>query len=394
MEETKENIEPEALVDGVEEVGANQQGFIQELMGVQPASNHEGFTKQLIGREKLSLTKSIKSAHAGVCSALNKTSTRIRSVRRRVWIGIMFGFIAVLFLFGLTAQYIFPNHPDIVAFAEDNVKDIINIFRFFENNAYLIFQSLSTLAIYAVVLFLVLSFLRLFAKGSQRRKTIITLLTSFIKYVGAIAMLVVVLVIWGVNLTTLLGGVGILALIIGFGAQSLVADILAGVFMVFENSIQVDDIVTIDGFRGVVTDIGIRTTKMQNPEGDVKVINNSQIRSIVNMSQHASLAKCYFTIGYGENLAKVEELISQNMEEIALELPNAIGELAYKGVVEFNERGVQLRVDARCLEVNRVPLVREMNRQIKLLLDKNGIKLAMPQLELTEAKKQTATRKK
>ena len=86
-------------------------------------------------------------------------------------------------------------------------------------------------------------------------------------------------------------GAGVLALIIGLGSQSLVADILAGIFIVFEGEFQVGDIVIIDGWRGEVKEIGIRTTKLVDVGGNIKIVNNSEIKTIINQTQELSLAK-------------------------------------------------------------------------------------------------------
>ena len=119
---------------------------------------------------------------------------------------------------------------------------------------------------------------------SNRAVTIVKLLESFIKWVIAIVAIMMVLHAWGVDTATLLASAGILTLIIGLGAESLVADILAGIFMVFEGKFQVGDIVIINDWRGTVQEIGIRTTKIVDAGGNINIVNNSEITTVINQT--------------------------------------------------------------------------------------------------------------
>ena len=95
---------------------------------------------------------------------------------------------------------------------------------------------------------------------NHRLRTLLSIISSLLKYVAFIVILCWGLTILGVNVSTIVASVGILALIVGFSAQSLISDVVTGAFMIFENQYNVGDIVEVDGFRGTVTNIGIRTT--------------------------------------------------------------------------------------------------------------------------------------
>src|SRR5690606_6681489 len=97
---------------------------------------------------------------------------------------------------------------------------------------------------------------------------------------------------WGVQTTTLLAGAGIVGLALSFGAQSLIEDVISGLFIIFEEQFLIGDVIEIGSFRGVVTDIGIRVTKFEDINGDIRTINNSDIRSAINTSSHLSPAIC------------------------------------------------------------------------------------------------------
>jgi len=228
-------------------------------------------------------------------------------------------------------------------------------------------------------------FIRLGARGdSKRRKTIISLAASLTKYIGYIVVLIILFEIFNVNQAVLAAIIAALGIAIGFGAQGLVGDLLTGLFLIFEDNLQVGDIITIDGFRGEIEEVGIRTTRLASIGGDVMVINNSRFVKFVNMSMHRSFAVCDLNIEYGENIQKVEGLVLGHLEKAADKFPAITDGPFYKGVAEFNERGVMIRIVAKVSEAERLQLIRDLNREFKLLFDENQIKLAVPKIELVE----------
>lgn len=222
-----------------------------------------------------------------------------------------------------------------------------------------------------------------FAK-TNRSITILKLLESFIKWIIAIITVLLVLGAWGVDTGTLLASAGILTLVIGLGAQSLVADIVAGMFMVFEGEFQVGDIVIINDWRGTVQEIGIRTTKIVDAGGNVNIVNNSQITTVINQTQDVSLAKCTVGIEYGESLPRVELIIRDNLEKIKQNIPSIIDGPFYKGVSALNTSSVDLLFLANCKEEDIFQVQRDMNREIKILFDDNGINIPFPQVVLNQ----------
>lgn len=216
---------------------------------------------------------------------------------------------------------------------------------------------------------------------------IVNLLCSFIKYLAALVIVFMILSAWGVNTTALLAGIGILSLIVGLGAQPLIEDIIAGLFIVFEKTFDVGDIIVVDGFRGVVKEIGIRTTKIEDAGGDVKVMNNSDLRTIINMTNELSLAICDVDIEYSESLERVETVIKDNLSQIRRNVPAIQDGPHYMGVQELGTSGVKIRLVAECHESTLFQTERDLNRQIKLVFDKNGINIPFTQVVVHEAKK-------
>lgn len=218
---------------------------------------------------------------------------------------------------------------------------------------------------------------------SNRGKTVTTLVTSFLKYLIAIIAFLMILSAWGADTRAILASAGILGLIIGLGAQSLIADILAGVFIVFEGEFQVGDIIVIDGWRGTVEEIGIRTTKIKDAGGNVKIINNSEISAVVNQTKELSLAKARISIEYGQSIPQVELIIKNNLENIRKAIPEIMDGPYYKGVDALAESSVDLLFIAKCREEDLYGVQRAMNRELKLLFDENGINIPFPQVTVS-----------
>ena len=228
------------------------------------------------------------------------------------------------------------------------------------------------------------SVLKLVANYLSKGKAVVEMLCSLIKYAAIIVLLFFVLKTLGVDTTAILAGIGILGLVVGLGAQPLIADILAGLFIVFEHLFDVGDIIVADGFRGTVKEIGIRTTQIVDTGGNVKIINNSDLKNIVNMTNQLSLAICDIGIEYGESLERVEAILKENFAAIKAAIPDIKEGPFYKGVAELGDSAVVIRFAAMCEEGARYQVERDMNRQFKLLFDKNNINIPFPQIVLNQ----------
>ena len=265
----------------------------------------------------------------------------------------------------------------------------IDIFSGTAGNVWL--RSLSYLVFFLTLSFVIRFVLKLIASRLRRGRALVDLLCSFIKYIAVIALIFAVLSAWGVDTTALLAGVGILSLIVGLGAQPLIEDIIAGLFIVFERVFEVGDIIVVDGFRGTVKEIGIRTTQIEDAGGDIKVVNNSDIRTLVNMTSQLSLAISEIDIEYGESLERVELVIKDHLAEMKENIPDIAEGPFYMGVSRLGSSGVTLRFTAKCAEMQKFQVERDMNRQLKLLFDRNAINIPFAQVVVHEAQRAVAS---
>ena len=221
-------------------------------------------------------------------------------------------------------------------------------------------------------------------KGKRKRtQTLSTVVASLLKYVIVILAIIWGLTIFGVNVGTIFAGVGILALVLGFGAESLVSDLVTGAFILFENQYNIGDIVELDGYRGTVYFVGIRTTGIRDVGGNVKIINNSDIKNIINRSERSSVAVTTVGIHYSQDLSEVEKKLPAILNTIKERNSDVfIGAVNYLGVEELSDSSVNLKFTAEVEESNIFTGRRLLNREIKVLFDEAGIEIAFPQVDV------------
>ena len=218
----------------------------------------------------------------------------------------------------------------------------------------------------------------------KKLKGLLTILISVIKYAAVLVWLFFVLSAFGVDTTVILAGLGIVSLIVGLAIQPLLSDIIAGLFIIFEDVFNVGDIIVADGFRGTVKEIGMRHTQIEDAGGNIKVINNSDIRALVNMTNQLSLASIEMCIEYGESLERVEAILRDNLPAIKEAIPEIKEGPFYKGVSQLADSSVNLKFIAKCEETAKYQVERDMNRQFKLLFDKHNISIPFPQIVINE----------
>ena len=245
---------------------------------------------------------------------------------------------------------------------------------------------IEVLAMAAMVLFAaqLLRFLLSLIKPKERKGlTLISLFSSLLHYVAALVILCWGLSILGVNVNAIVASVGIVALIVGFGAESLVADVVTGIFLLFENQYNVGDIVEVNGFRGTVKEIGIRTTSIVDTGDNIKIINNSEMKNILNRSDNISRAVSDIAIPYDTDLEALEAKLPNLMEDI-YEARKDVMETAprYLGVQQLADSSVILRFVVDVAEKDIYTGARVLNRDLWLGFRKLGVECPFPQVDV------------
>ena len=223
---------------------------------------------------------------------------------------------------------------------------------------------------------------------SSKGRSAVSLLNSATSYITTLICFFWCLSAIGINMTAILASVGIVALIVGFGAQSLVEDLVTGIFLVFEDQFNVGDIIETGGFRGTVESIGIRTTAIRDMGGNIKIINNSDLRNILNRSTVASFATTLVSVAYSTDLEVLEPKLREYLPSLKAKYPELfLEEPTYLGVQELSDSGVILKIGARVNEKDIYKAPRILNREIKCFFDKNNVEIPFPQVVVHNSNK-------
>jgi small conductance mechanosensitive channel len=181
-----------------------------------------------------------------------------------------------------------------------------------------------------------------------------------------------------VDITPILAGAGIAGLAVGFGAQSLVKDIITGFFVIIEDQFSVGDHVTIDSYSGIVEHVGLRVTKVRDFGGQLHIFPNSRIEIITNHSQGPQRALVDIPVTYEENVDHVLEALREICEKFSREYPAVREGPEVLGVVNLGDSEVVVRIIAKTEPMQQWYIERELRRVIKNHFEQTGIEIPYP----------------
>jgi len=225
--------------------------------------------------------------------------------------------------------------------------------------------------------------------NSKRSETIQKLLQSVTKYVvWFFAIMVFMQLVLHIDPAALIATAGIAGVAIGFGAQSLVKDVITGAFSLFEDQCNVGDLVTIDGFTGTVLEMGFRTLKIKNYEGDVLYYPNGSIGKLINHSKFDRCVLVDIPVSYETDLHHAQEVLSEALadffeqEETILELPVILG------VSELSGSEVYLKLEIKCEAGAQFAVKRKILQIVKEAFDKSGIEIPYQKIVIYQTEKE------
>ncbi|HBF68584.1 MAG TPA: hypothetical protein DDW20_04630 [Firmicutes bacterium] len=233
-----------------------------------------------------------------------------------------------------------------------------------------------TFTIYFVLNFVI----KLFSTSSKRAKTTTSIIRSLIKYVAILVAIAFILSTWGVDVTGIVASIGVLTLVIGLGCQSLINDIVSGLFIVFDDYFSVGDLVIIDGFRGYVEEIGLRAVRINDNVGNVKSINNSSITTCVNLSRSLNTISVTMDASYNEDIERCEAIFARELPKIKERMPQIVDGPYYKGISNFDDGGISFMFVIQTRAEYRFQATRDFNREIYQMFVKNNIVVPYKQI--------------
>ncbi len=185
----------------------------------------------------------------------------------------------------------------------------------------------------------------------------------------------------GFDIGPILAGAGILGLAVGFGAQSLVHDVISGLFILLENQIRVNDVAILNGTGGLVEAIHLRTTVLRGLDGTVHVFRNGAINSLSNMTHGYSYYVFDIGVAYKEDTDHVVEVVRGIAEEMMKEeqfRKIILAPLEVLGLDKFGDSAVVIKARFKTMPIQQWTVGREMNRRIKKKFDEVGIEIPFP----------------
>ncbi len=220
------------------------------------------------------------------------------------------------------------------------------------------------------------------AKRSQ------TLTSILIQTIGAVIIVVTIFMVLsevGMDITPLLAGAGILGVAIGFGAQSLVRDILSGLFILLEDQYNRGDWVGVAGIDGLVEEVNLRRTVLRDLDGTVHSIPNGEVKTATNYTKDWSRVNLNITVGYGEDLDHVTEVINRVGKELSEDEvfnPMILGMPQVLRVQNFADSGIEIKVIGETKPLKQWEVTGELRKRIKKAFDEEGIEIPWPHVKL------------
>ncbi|WML55436.1 mechanosensitive ion channel family protein [Neobacillus sp. PS3-12] len=216
--------------------------------------------------------------------------------------------------------------------------------------------------------------------SERREETLSKLLDNVLSYVIYFIVFMMILSVLGIDVKALLAGAGIVGLAIGFGAQSLVKDILSGFFIIFEDQFSVGDHIRVGQFEGDVEAIGLRTTKIKSWTGELHILPNGSINQVTNFSLNNSVAAIDVAIAYEEDIERAERVIQELLEKLPEQYEDLVKTPDLLGIQNLGPSEIVLRIVAETLPMKHFYIARIIRKEIKLKLDENGIEIPFPRV--------------
>lgn len=214
----------------------------------------------------------------------------------------------------------------------------------------------------------------------KRKTTIINLIKNIIKYIIAIIIIIMILNLYGINTTSIIASLGVASLVIGLAFQDIIKDFLAGIFIIFDNEYAVGDVVEINGFKGEVISLGLKTTKIKAYTGEVKSLSNSSFTEVINYSLNHTNLLMYIPISYEEKIDKVEKILNDLISKIK-ENKNVF-EVTLLGIDSFEDSCIKYAINLECVEMSHFGVKREVLKLIKNKFDEEGIVIPYNKLDV------------
>jgi len=214
-----------------------------------------------------------------------------------------------------------------------------------------------------------------------RENTLIKIFTGIVRILIWVVAIMMALHEFGVPIAPLLTGAGILGVAVGFGSQSLVKDIISGLFILMENQFRIGDLITIESYTGTVENMTLRTTQIRDLDGVVHFIPNGEIKIASNMSKDFSKINFIIGVGYHTDIDSLEEIINAEGDRLAddEEFGKLILEpLRFMRIDNFADYSIDIRITGKVKPGKQYVVTAVMRRRLKEIFEEHDIEIPFP----------------
>jgi moderate conductance mechanosensitive channel len=219
------------------------------------------------------------------------------------------------------------------------------------------------------------------SESEKRIDTLMRLVRQAVRVLLLVLVVLVVLSEFGVQIGPILASAGVVGLAIGFGAQALVRDLIAGFFFILENQVRVGDVAVVNGTGGLVQEMNLRTLVLRDLTGTVHIFPNGTINTLSNMTNEWSAYVFDIGVAYKENTDRVVEVIREVADELKADKefgPSIIEPVEIFGVDKFGDSAVVIKGRIKTKPIRQWVTGREFLRRLKLAFDEKGIEIPFP----------------
>lgn len=255
-----------------------------------------------------------------------------------------------------------------------------------EKVIYPLFIILGALIVYLILNIIINSKIKINTKASKHEqrstKTLLMLIQNIIKTFVILVAILSILQVFGVNTSALIASVGALSLVVGLAFQDLLKDYLVGALIIIEKQFAVGEIVQINGIKGEVIGLTLRTTKIKSFTGEINIIPNRAVGTVTNFSLCDALVVVHASVSYESNIKKVDKVLNELSIKLRKDISEIKGEVLVDGVDSLNDSAIIYRISAPSSAKNVAIVKRKILKQIKLTFDENNISIPYPQVEV------------
>ncbi len=274
-------------------------------------------------------------------------------------------FFFVLFVMVMNPDKYFPRNSIVHYILEGSWKRGFNIL------------AVTSALITAIKFLVIVAFIRMFLNYmldnlTAKGRTIVHTFSSFLQYLTIFYLILHFIELMGANPMAVMTSAGIGLATVGLGAKDAISDIISGLFIIFEKEYQVGDVVTVNGFTGVIQDMNVRTIRLKATDGNVMIVNNRNVSNVINKTMLDSVGQITYVVDNKTDFANLKKVMDEELPKLCRDYPGLTSEPKLVGISNADGYGTTIMILISCHEADRLELMSRLRMRIQVILQENG----------------------